>query len=258
MNKIKKIIEPFTSIFETSNPNSQLTSEALYGEEIVCLEKYKNKILIKLLTDDYTGWVLEDSLGELPFSTHMILSPRAFLFSIPDIKSKIINYLSIGSKIKANKFSKDWYKVKFFHNSQLIDAFVLKTDLILSKNKVNDWVSTAESLVNTPYKWGGRSSIGIDCSALIQVSLNTGGIKVPRDSNLQMNLKNMENIFINNIKRGSIIFWEGHVGVMINEEDFLHANSFHMKTIIEPIKTVINRAIEANSQIIKIVDVSNF
>ena len=79
--------------------------------------------------------------------------------------------------------------VKIFYNNNINNALILKTDLTLLKNRVDDWVSTAESLINTPYKWGDRSSIKIDCSALIQVSLNTAGIRVPRNNNLQMNFK---------------------------------------------------------------------
>jgi len=256
MKKIKRIINPLCSILRTSDSNSQLTSEGLYGEDVNCLEKDKNKIFIRLLTDNYTGWISQNYIGELPSPTHITLSPRTFLFSKPNIKSNIVNYLSIGSRVTANEYSKDWSKVIFFHKNQLINTFVLKKNIILLNNKVNDWVSTAESLVNVPYKWGGRSSIGMDCSALIQLSLQTQRFNAPRDSILQKELCNSDNNSLENLKRGSIIFWKGHVGVMVDKKNFLHANTFHMKTTIEPLIDVIKRAKTNNSDIQKIINIT--
>ena len=84
-------------------------------------------------------------------------------------------------------------------------------------HKVNDWVAVAEQFLNVPYRWGGRDSIGIDCSALIQLSLETYGVNFPRDTKLQI-LENYKKIKINNLQRGAIVFWEGHVGVMTDRK----------------------------------------
>jgi cell wall-associated NlpC family hydrolase len=119
---------------------------------------------------------------------------------------------------------------------------------------VNDWVTVAEQFLNVPYRWGGRDSIGVDCSALIQLSLETVGIIFPRDTKFQI-LENYEKTTVNNIKRGSIVFWEGHTGVMTDKKNFLHSNSFHMKTIIEPFKEVFKRSKIINRNIISIITI---
>ena len=118
-----------------------------------------------------------------------------------------------------------------------------------------DWLNTAKTLLNPPYLWGGRTSLGLDCSALIQVSLQSIGKMVPRDTLLQKKMN--QNIFnLNeNLEKGCIIFWHGHVGVMINKKDFLHASAFHMSTVIEPIKDVLLRSVKDNSKIIKIIKI---
>ena len=91
------------------------------------------------------------------------------------------------------------------------------------------------------YKWGGRDSFGIDCSALIQLSLETIGVNFPRDTNLQI-LYKKHTLNNNIIKRGSLIFWTGHVGVMVDKYKILHSNAFHMKTNIESLKVVVKRS----------------
>ena len=255
MSIFKNIIRTTSAITKTCDQDEALISEALYGEQVIFLDQSKQFILIKLLTDSYIGWVSKDTLGDLPVSNHRVLIPRIFVYMLPSIKSKVINFLSIGSKIFAIKHSEKWFQVKIFNNNKVIKAYILIDDLVNLNHRVEDWVSTAQSLLNTPYRWGGRNTLGMDCSALIQLSLQTIGFTMPRDSNVQQTISSNEFNGLASLKRGSIIFWKGHVGVMIDEDNFLHANSFHMNTIIEPIRDIIKRAELINSKIIKVINV---
>ena len=116
-----------------------------------------------------------------------------------------------------------------------------KQHLIEISEKVSDWVNVAETFLNTPYKWGGRDSLGIDCSALVQLSLQAGGIKFPRNSSQQRLFKNLRLINYDKVQRGNLIFWKGHVGIILNHKEMIHSNSFSMMVSIEKTDNVIKR-----------------
>ena len=119
--------------------------------------------------------------------------------------------------------------------------------------KIDNWVSVAEKLIGTPYVWGGRNSIGLDCSALLQLSYQTYGENIPRNSTDQ-SLLNKE-IIMNKekLERGFVIFWKGHVGIMVDEIYCLHANAFHMEVSKEPLVNILERT-DKNNPIIKIMN----
>lgn len=107
-----------------------------------------------------------------------------------------------------------------------------------SNDETVDFVDTALSYLDTPYVWGGRSHKGIDCSGLVQVALASAGIKAPRDADLQMAALGHEISAGTALKRGDLIFFPGHVGIMINDTDMVHATGFHHKTVVEPLAIV--------------------
>ena len=132
-------------------------------------------------------------------------------------------------------------------------AYIPRKHIIKNEDKIDDWVSTAEKLIGTPYIWGGRNSIGLDCSALLQLSYQTYGKNIPRNS-IDQSLLNNE--IINEkekMKRGFVIFWKGHVGIMVDETYCIHANAFHMEVSKEPLITISERT-DKNNPIIKIMN----
>jgi cell wall-associated NlpC family hydrolase len=98
-------------------------------------------------------------------------------------------------------------------------------------------VTVAEAFLGTPYLWGGRTSIGLDCSGLVQLALEAAGHSVPRDADMQAQEfgQAVEWQSGANLARGDLVFWEGHVGIMTSATDFLHANAFHMAVAVEPL-----------------------
>jgi cell wall-associated NlpC family hydrolase len=106
--------------------------------------------------------------------------------------------------------------------------------------RVDDWVAIAEKLVASPYKWGGRCAWGLDCSALVQLALAAGGIDAPRDSGLQHHIGSGIHDLLQ-LQRGDLVFWLGHVGIMQDGKNLLHANAYHMAVASEPLGDAIAR-----------------
>ena len=237
MNVIKPSI-PMRSVPEET---SSLETECLFGESITILDSYLDWYYCKLLTDNYCGWVKKKYLGETIKSSHRVIANRSYLFQDNDIKSNCINYLPLGSQICVNDFDDFWAKVYLGINAQQKFAYMPRKHIIKNEDKIDDWVITAEKLIGTPYVWGGRNSIGIDCSALLQLSYQTNGENIPRNS-IDQSLISKE--IINNkkkLKRGFVIFWKGHVGIMVNETYCIHSNAFHMEVSKEPLINILER-----------------
>ena len=192
------------------------------------------------MTDDYIGWLNLDEIGDLPKANHRILSLRSIVYSAEDIKSIPIIHLPLGSQIHVVSEKKEWCKI-IINQHKIEFGFVPKQHVIHFSKKVTDWVNVAETFLNTPYKWGGRDSLGVDCSALVQLSLQAGGVKFPRNSSQQRLFNKLKLISYAKVRRGNLIFWEGHVGIILNHKEMIHSNSFSMMVSIEKTVDVIKR-----------------
>jgi len=222
----------------------QLETECLYGESFEIVQIENNLCYGTLLTDQYKGWLNFNDLGEIPEANYRVLSIRAIINEKNDVKSRTVTYLPLGSQIHVVSEEGDWFKI-FLGFKDFKFGYAFKNNLIQISRKTLDWVSVAESLINTPYKWGGRNSIGIDCSALVQLSLQTAGINIGRNSSEQKLFKKLRLTDLDKSKRGDLIFWDGHVGIITNKKQMVHANAFKMMVSIETTKDVIKRTKES-------------
>jgi len=237
---ILKVIKPSTKLFSIKNKNFYLETECLFGESFE-IEKIENDYCYgKLLTDDYLGWVNFKHLGDVPEASHRVLSIRTIIHEKDNIKSIPISYLPLGSQTHIISESTDWFEI-FLNQNKISSGFVPKNHLNHISEEILDWVSIAETLINTPYKWGGRDSLGIDCSALVQLSLQAGGMKIARNSSQQKLFNRLKLTKLKDVKRGNLIFWEGHVGIIINQKEMIHSNAFKMMVSIDKTSEVIKK-----------------
>jgi hypothetical protein len=247
------VIKPSAPMRSSPDVASNLETECLFGETISVLDNYLDWYFCRLLTDNYCGWIQKKYLGEIVQSTHRVFSNRTYLFRGKDVKSGCINYLPLGAQIRVEDFDDFWAEVYVGGDKNQKFGYIPRKHIIKNGKKIDDWVSIAERLMGTPYVWGGRNSIGLDCSALLQLSYQTYGENIPRNSADQslLNKKVIKNK--ENLQRGFVIFWEGHVGIMVDEIHCIHANAFHMEVSREPLVNILERSGDRNP-IIKIMN----
>jgi cell wall-associated NlpC family hydrolase len=179
--------------------------------------------------------------------THKITAIRTFAFPGPSIKLPPTESLPLGARVEIVKSDGNFAITSQRHYLPLQHVG------LLDANEA-DFVAVAERFVGTPYLWGGRSALGIDCSGLVQLSLAAAGIPAPRDSDMQEAALGtaLPRSEWRDIKRGDLIFWKGHVAIARDRDTIVHANAHHMATAIEITQGAIERIKTAGSEIISI------
>ena len=109
-------------------------------------------------------------------------------------------------------------------------------------------MAVAERFAGTPYLWGGKTSLGIDCSGLVQVSLQAAGVDCPRDTYMQ-EAHFKSDVALADLRRGDLIFWKGHVAIARDAQSLIHANAHHMMVAIEPVSGAIERIAKAGGAV---------
>ncbi|MES0871140.1 C40 family peptidase [Pseudovibrio sp. SCP19] len=195
----------------------------------------------QLATDGYVGWLPTSALGTNETATHRVAALRTYRYPEAEMKRPVLGQISMGSLLRVVGHE----TTRGLEFAKLADgSFVVNKHLVKRDHKATDWVEAAEAMLGTPYLWGGRSSLGLDCSGLIQLSLQTGGVKAPRDADMQEAMLG-EHLDLSNglpaLQRGDLMFWKGHVGVMANPETLLHANGFTMTVAYENLQAALKR-----------------
>jgi len=231
-----------SSAFMKSEPTeiSTLETECLFGETVEILDESSDWVYCKLNTDNYHGWVKKEGLGKTKNPTHRVITNRSFVYADKNPTSNYLLYLPLGAQLVIDNIQSEWAEITLYNNKAQI-GYVPSKHIVSLDHRVKDWVAIAELFLGTPYRWGGRDTIGIDCSALLQLSYQTYGENIPRNTSQQVKLKKKDIKGIEDLERGCVVFWKGHVGIMIDRLNCIHANAFHMQTNIEPLNQIINR-----------------
>jgi cell wall-associated NlpC family hydrolase len=137
--------------------------------------------------------------------------------------------------------------------SRLADGSFVPTRHIAELDRfAPDFVAVAERFVGTPYVWGGKTRLGLDCSGLVQVAMHAAGLDCPRDSDMQQAEVGREVAVrpdLDGLQRGDLVFWQGHVGIMTDGFLLLHANAHHMAVVVEPLRSAVDRIARAGSAV---------
>jgi cell wall-associated NlpC family hydrolase len=240
------VIDAIAPLRERPAADAMLSTQALKGERITIYDHNDEGFAWGQLNGDgYVGWIPDAALAKpLAAPTHKVTALRTFAFPGPSIKLPPVETLSIGARVAVVR--EDGAFAVTDEGRYLPRAHVGGIDKM-----ERDFVAVAERFIGTPYLWGGKSSLGIDCSGLVQVSLTSAGTGCPRDSDMQRDGlgRDLSPEEMKKLQRGDLIFWKGHVAIVRDASTIVHANAHHMATVIENTQEAIARIKAAGSEV---------
>ena len=265
MSIIKQIIVPNAPLLVSPSTKLSLISEGIFGEFFNIITEDSNWTYGYLSNDNYRGWIASSSIGSRIIPNHKVVTNSSLILEKPNVKSNLIYIIPIGSCLRVVRDINGWCEIQLLLNNKKSKGYCPSIHLLPIKEIINNWSGLKKimlSMLGTPYLWGGKTNFGSDCSGMLQNLLYLVGLSIPRDTSDQFDFLKKSSFFIeikfnnssvyNEINRGDIIFWQGHVGIMFDKKNLFHANAFHMNTSIEPLKTAVNRFNKQKIQLLKI------
>jgi cell wall-associated NlpC family hydrolase len=234
---------PVAALLRRPAADGPRDTELLLGEAVTVFDRADGFAWVQALRDGYVGYVAETDLGDgAPVPTHHVSAVRSFIYRDADMKSPMLGWASLTSPVTVagtdGKFSRLGS-----------GGYMVTQHLSAAGQFASDFVSMGEAFLETPYLWGGRSSLGLDCSGLVQCALNAAGFACPRDTDMQEASLGTPVPETAPLERGDLVFWTGHVGIMLDGASLLHANATHMKTVIEPVEPAIARIAQTDGPV---------
>ena len=203
-----------------------LDTEALHGEAVTVYDDMDGWSWVQLERDSYVGYLPTSALAAAETPTHRVAALRTHAYPGASIKLPPLRAISLGARVHITRIEGDFAVTNE-------GAFYWRRHIEPIDSVEPDFVAVAERFLEAPYLWGGRTSEGIDCSGLTQTALRAAGVAAPRDSDM---LEKLGSPVGEGLRRGDLVFWKGHVGVMRDAKTLLHANGWHMKVVSEPLR----------------------
>lgn len=216
-----------------------IDTELLLGEQVTVFDRADGWCWVKAASDGYVGYVTADALSQIdPAPTHIVTVARTFLYPEPELRKPHLTTLSMGSRIHVAGEA----EVRGNHYVVLEDGTAIFARHVQPIGACDgaDYVEIAARFLETPYLWGGRSGLGIDCSGLVQLAMLMTGRQAPRDTDMQAAGLG-EAIDRTEIRRGDLVFWKGHVAIFEDPQTILHANGHSMTVARENFDAAVER-----------------
>jgi cell wall-associated NlpC family hydrolase len=215
-----------------------LENEVLFGEAVTVFDEKDGWAWVQLQRDKYVGYVPAQGLSResIP-ATHRVASIGTFIYPEPNIKTVPLAHLSLNATVAVRETNDRFATLA-------TGGYLIARHLRDIDRNARDFVDIAERLIGTPYLWGGRTRLGFDCSGLVQLAMEAAGLDCPRDTDMQsaeVGTPIVADASYDNLVRGDLVFWPGHVGIMIDGVMLLHANGHHMSTVVEPLSQAVTR-----------------
>ncbi|MEW6641456.1 MAG: NlpC/P60 family protein [Pseudomonadota bacterium] len=241
-----EVFDPIVPLRREPSHDAPLDTQALKGERVTIYDRtIEGWAWGQLQRDGYVGWLPDLALVKPRTTpTHIVAALRTLAFPGPSIKLPPVETLPLGARIEVVRTDATFAITSQRHYLPLIHVAPLD-------HTESDFVTVAERFVGTPYLWGGKTSLGIDCSGLVQIALAACGIAAPRDSDMQEQAlgEPLDRAQWHDLQRGDLVFWKGHVAIVSGPDRLVHANAHHMATAIEPLRDAVARIKAAGSEI---------
>ncbi|MBC8129176.1 MAG: C40 family peptidase [Rhizobiaceae bacterium] len=247
----ERVLTASEALRRAPRPDAAQETEALFGEDVLVFETTEEGwCFVQLDADGYVGWMAAAALGARDgMPTHRVTAPRTLLFPGPDIKMPPLSGLPMGARLVVSGEAED-RNARYFQIAP--SGSVVAQHLAPMASVVPDAVAVAERFLGVPYLWGGKTTMGIDCSGLVQVALGMAGIGAPRDADMQERALGRALDGGEPPRRGDLVFWKGHVGLLLGAETLLHANAHHMMVAVEPLADAVGRSSAKGSAVTSI------
>ena len=243
---LREVVAPQAPLRGEPRPDALLDTEALKGERVTVYESNEEGWSWGQLVDDgYVGWLPTDALrpaGAPP--THTVSALRTLVFPGPYIKLPPIETLSFGCRLPIARIDQPFAVTA---DNGFVPLLHLARPVLSARR---DFVAVAERFLGAPYLWGGKTSLGLDCSGLVQLALGAAASRAPRQrhagSRLGAPIEPAADL--SDLVRGDLIFWDGHVAIVRDSATLIHANAHHMAVAIEPIAEAVARIRAAGAE----------
>jgi len=234
----RQVVDAAVPLRGTPDAQAPWATQVLFGEHVVLYEERGGWAWVQLAGDGYVGYLPGSALSQrVEAPTHWVRARSTWLYARPDFKSVPSLALSMNAAVRVVEIDAAFAK--------LVDGRFVPTPHIAEHDcRAPDFVAVAESFLGVPYLWGGKTRLGVDCSGLLQLAIHASGQPCPRDSDMQLaevGERAPVGDDFSGLARGDLVFWPGHVGIMLDAVRLLHANAHHMAVAVEPLRVAAQR-----------------
>ncbi|MBZ0162596.1 MAG: C40 family peptidase [Notoacmeibacter sp.] len=245
--KPARITVPVADVRRAGDPMSGLDTQFLLGEHVTVFDSRAGWSWVQGRRDGYVGYLRGAEIGPVSLKpSHEVAVPRTFAYVEPDMKRPVARALSMGGAVTVSDHVET--RGTLYAVTDDGEAIVASHLRAVGQNS-DDYVTVAETLLGAPYLWGGTSGFGVDCSGLVQLAMRMAGRTVLRDTPMQeatLGEPIDPGVGFENLRRGDLVFWTGHVGIMADGKTLLHASGSAMMVVREPLAGAIARITPIN------------
>jgi cell wall-associated NlpC family hydrolase len=242
----RQVIDAAAPLRDVPDAHAGWSTQVLFGERVTVYDEREGWAWVQLAGDGYVGYLPASALStHLQAPTHRVTALGTCLYPSPDFKSCPGLALSMNAALSVAETGHAF--------ARLADGRFVPVAHISERDRfAPDFVAVAEAFLRVQYVWGGKTRLGLDCSGLLQVAMHAAGISCPRDSDMQLAEVGTPvsiGADLAGLARGDLVFWPGHVGIMLDAARLLHANAHHMAVAVEPLRAAADRIARTGSAI---------